>query len=408
MPVYEEMIKDKDGKLIPKKIDGKKVYYVRTYVTNENGNAKQITRHNKNWVGLAGQNEAQQEENRLKNGELFSKKARPFQTSCEEYIKDSLIVNKEASCYCYENIIKNNILPFFGNFSDAKKFKTHNIAEWHKWLSNKKLKISYLQKCHTVLSEILNNEIKRGYLDVNVAKNIGNFEEIAVNKEKITKDEEKLRYITYEDFQKFISQIGEPIWYTYFSLLYFTGMRKGETQALTWNDVDFENKLIIVNKTLTTKTKEATWKITSTKNLKNRTIDIDSNLNTILYEYFKTKKQQNNFSINNFVFGDENNQPIKEHRIDDNKNKYFKKAGITPITNHEFRHSHVSLLVNEYLKLGQTDTTKFFIIMSRRLGHSIKTMQETYLHFFPDLQTPIISLLDNLNAKQDQKQDQEI
>lgn len=393
MPIYEEK----------EKINGKKRYYIRTYVTDENGKSKQVTKRNKSWLGREGYFEAQQEENRIKNLELIARKTRKFQDSCDDYIKDSLIVNKEASCYCYENIIKNNILPFFGKFSDAKNFKTRNIAEWHSWLKKKNLKVSYLQKCHTVLSEILNNEIKRGHLEINVAKIIGNFEETAINKEKVTKDEEKLRYITYENFQKFISYVNEPTWYTYFSLLYFTGMRKGEIQALTWNDIDFENKLIVVNKTLTTKTKEATWKITSTKNLKNRTIDVDANLNSILYKYYQIQKKQRDFSENDFVFGDKNKEPIKEHRIDENKKKYFKRSGIAPITNHEFRHSHVSLLVNEYLKLGQTDTTKFFIIMSRRLGHSIQTMQETYMHFFPDLQAPIISLIDNLNIKQDQQ-----
>ena len=75
------------------------------------------------------------------------------------------------------------------------------------------------------------------------------------------------------------------------------------------------------------------------------------------------------------------------------------------ITNHKFRHSNVSLLANEYLKKGNTDVTKFFVMMSSRLGHSIRVMQETYLHLFPNTQKDLINLLNNLE-KQDQKQDQ--
>ena len=63
---------------------------------------------------------------------------------------------------------------------------------------------------------------------------------------------------------------------------------------------------------------------------------------------------------------------------------------------HEFRHSHVSLLINEYLKSGQTDTAKLFVMISNRLGHSIKVVQDTYMHLFPTIQDEIVDLLDNL------------
>ena len=96
-----------------------------------------------------------------------------------------------------------------------------------------------------------------------------------------------------------------------------------------------------------------------------------------------------------------NNQYIVCISFDNNKHKYFKKANIPEITIHSFRHSHVSLLVNEYIRTSKeknmkVDTTKFFIMMSDRLGHSIKVMQETYMHLFPTIQDEVVDLLDNL------------
>lgn len=38
-------------------------------------------------------------------------------------------------------------------------------------------------------------------------------------------------------------------------------------------------------------------------------------------------------------------------------------------------------------------------MMSNRLGHTIKVMQETYLRLFPDVQTPIVNLINNLNLR---------
>lgn len=68
MPVYVEKIKDKKtGKIADKLVDGKKQYFIRTYVTDAFGNKKQVTRHNKKWLGREGYWESQQEENRLRN-----------------------------------------------------------------------------------------------------------------------------------------------------------------------------------------------------------------------------------------------------------------------------------------------------------------------------------------------------
>ena len=82
--------------------------------------------------------------------------------------------------------------------------------------------------------------------------------------------------------------------------------------------------------------------------------------------------------------------------IDRYKHKYFLESGVHEITIHEFRHSHVSLLISQFLKSGQTDATKFFVMMSARMGHSIPVMQKTYMHLFPSVQDEIVDLLDNL------------
>lgn len=379
-------------------------WYIRLYVKDANGKSKQITRNNKKWIGRKGKELAQQEEIRLKNNHKQKKVEEPIKEIKEVFI-DAVIdkyknelekYDKESTFYGHNSVIKNQIEPYFRK-KDIFKITTDDIIKWHEILDRKNYSVRYKRKCHTILASILDvGRVNFGLIQ-NVARVVGNFKQEKEEKEKIIKEKEKLKYITFNEFKSFISHVNNPLWYTYFNLLYFTGMRKGEIQALNWNDIDFINNKIIVNKTLTVKTRNEKWRITSTKNLKNRTIDIDKNLKDILYNYFLLKKQDRTFSMDHFVLG--NDEPLKQHRIDDNKKRYFKSCGIPEITNHEFRHSHVSLMINEYLKTGETDTTKFFIMMSNRLGHTIKVMQETYLHLFPDIQTPIVNLIDNLNLQ---------
>lgn len=57
MPVYEEK----------ETVNGQKRWFVRTYVTDEFGNSKQVTRHNKNWIGRDGKKEAEREKIRIKS-----------------------------------------------------------------------------------------------------------------------------------------------------------------------------------------------------------------------------------------------------------------------------------------------------------------------------------------------------
>jgi integrase len=239
------------------------------------------------------------------------------------------------------------------------------------------------------MKSLFNYAISNYGLTYNPVLQRGNFK----TKQTIVKDEEKLRYITKEEFDKFISVVDIPLWHCFFITLYYTGARKGELLALKWTDIDFDNKEISINKTLNTKLK-GRIDITPTKNYLNRKIKMSKTLYEELYSYYLDQKKYTDFSKDWYVFNGTTYLPLTT--IDRYKHKYFVKSGVPEITIHEFRHSHVSLLINEYLKSGQTDTTKFFLMMSNRMGHSIGVMQKCYLHLFPTVQDEIVDLLDNL------------
>ena len=392
MPVYEEK----------NLVNGQKRWFIRTYITDEYGKRKQITKHNKDWLGRDGKKEAECEEKRLQNKKFNRYEHITLGETVDKYVLELEKVSKESTVYGHTSVIKSNIIPFFSKNSQIYDLDEQDIIKWHEWLNNKNYSIEYKNKCNTVMSSIIKTAIKFFKLRINVVEIVGNFKETQENKEKIIQN--KLKYITFEEFQTFITAVNDPLWYTFFNVLYYTGMRKGELQALTWNDIDFKRKEILITKTLTIKTRTARWKVTSTKNLKNRKIDMDDNLIEILNKYYTLKKENKNFNNNHFVFGD--TEPLKEHKIDLNKDKYFAISNVRRITIHEFRHSHVSFLINEYLKGKQTDTKKFFIMTSARLGHTIEVMQNTYLHLFDDIQSEIVELINN--KQQDQKQDQKI
>lgn len=48
-------------------------------------------------------------------------------------------------------------------------------------------------------------------------------------------------------------------------------------------------------------------------------------------------------------------------------------------------------------------------MLSERMGHTIEVMQQVYMHLFPNIQSKVVDIMNDLDIqdqKQDQKQDQ--
>lgn len=373
MAIYKDKNKTKDGR----------AYYFKVYKKDFNG----VNKVYKSKRYLT-KREAIEEEALflLKRDNPINK---PFSLVANDYFKEMYSIRKESTVYSYESAYRKNIEPYFSHFN-INDIKVSMINSWKLEMAKNDFKISYLNKLYNILKGIFDFTMRNYALENNPVTISGRFQS---KNEEVIKDEEKLRYITHEQFNQFISVIDDITWKTFFVFLYYTGMRKGEVQALSWNDINFDKSEITVNKTLSVKTNDS-YKITSTKNYINRKIKISKTLREQLILYKQEMMKYVDFKENWFIFGCSRFMP--QTTIDNKKNSYFKIAGISPITIHEFRHSHVSLLINEYIKSGQTDTTKFFLMMSNRMGHSIKVMQETYMHLFPTIQNEIVNILDNL------------
>lgn len=376
MSVFKDKEKTKDGRQ----------WRFKVYYHNEDGKLKPYT--SKRYL-LKKEAEAAERVFKL-NRDVPVKKR--FDVVADDYFKDAYIRLKESTVNTYYSQYKNNILPYFKNkFID--EINVSDIENWKNKLIDRKIKTSTCNEYYVVFKEIFTYANRKFELNYNPVSLSGRFKR---RNDEVIKTEEKLRYITYEEYCKLIEVIHDDLYHCLFLTFYFAGMREGEMQALTWNDIDFNRKVVIVNKTLSTNTKEGIYKITNTKNCLNREISMSKILYEELKRYKEVVMKYDDFNSDWFVFG--NGDFLSTYQMNKYRKIYFKEAGLEKrlITIHEFRHSHVSLCINEYIKSGQSDSTKFFLMMSQRMGHSLRVMQETYMHLFPSVQDNIVSLLDNL------------
>lgn len=312
----------------------------------------------------------------------FNPKSKKFGIVANSYFDNLRTYCKYSTYYTYIKDYNKHIKPYFEDKDiNSINIPTYNL--WYEKMAKKGLSAKYLNKINSLLKNIFQYAIQSYGLESNpVVKTF------KTKYDKIVTD--KIRYITKEEFDKFISVADDPTYKLLFEMLFYTGARIGEVICLTWNDIDLNDKYISITKTL--------YKIhnntpTSNKTNQNRQIYLNDSFVRNLASFKATKTQYKDFSNNWYVFGDI--KTLSTTQIQRKKHQWFLASGVHEITIHEFRHSHVSFCINEYLKNNGKDSQGFLILLSQRLGHTIPVMFKTYLHLFPNTQNEIVDLLNN-------------
>jgi len=377
--------------------------------------SKEATKEGRKWYFSICYFMANGEKNRKKSGKYLTKKE--AQEAERQFLKDKKD-NKKANItfeemyYQYLDYIEecvksstkyskksrneNHILNYFGKMN-IRDITSNTVIEWKSKINKKiygkgkKYSLQYKQTLMVELKATLNYGAGFCGLEENVARKVMNFQD---KSEAVITDEDKIRYITPDEYSLFTSVIDKLVFKVFFAFLYYMGVRKGEAQALTWKDVLWDISKIRIIKTVTNKTDELNehghhFKITNTKNRKNRTIKMPPILKHLLLELRQYYMAYEGFSEKWFVFGGYRHLPSQS--IDREKDCYFDLVKeiygqkINRITNHEFRHSHASYLISKGIRIE---------LIAFRLGDTVEVVRKTYAHLFPEVEDEIIEELD--------------
>ena len=108
---------------------------------------------------------------------------------------------------------------------------------------------SYIDKIFQMLGTIFNEALKRDYIIKNPM--------LKIEKPKSEKKDKKIEAFSIEEQQAFLNQLTANEKYRdIFIIALYTGMRMGEILALKTQDIDFVNKEIHINRTLTKNRKQ--------------------------------------------------------------------------------------------------------------------------------------------------------
>ncbi|MCL2400907.1 MAG: site-specific integrase [Defluviitaleaceae bacterium] len=370
--------------------DGRKWYFSVCYLT-ANGERKR-----KKGQLYTTKQEAQEAERQFLIHTSHNRIDMTLEEMYYKYISDTEGSIKGSSKYCKNGRVENHILPFFGKMN-IHSITVQSVMTWKSELNQgtygkgKKYSIRFKNNLLGELKVILKYGVYYCGLKENAAIKAKLFHD---KSEAVTTDEEKVRYITPNEYNLFASVIDDIVFKVFFAFLYYMGVRKGEAQSLTWEDIFWETDQVRIIKTITNKTYELDkdgfqFKITNTKNRKNRTIKMPVVLKNMLLELYKHYNDYEGFNNKWFVFGGYRHLPgtTMDRRKDyyfDLVEKTYGKA-INRITNHEFRHSHASYLISRGVKVER---------IAYRLGDTVEVVLKVYAHLFPEVEDEIIGELD--------------
>lgn len=287
----------------------------------------------------------------------------------EKYLEDVHLHVRESTYLNKKRTIELHITPFFGNLK-VSEVTTAHVREWQNQVIKSGYKPSTQLEWHTMLSTIFNFGIRFCGVKNNPARLAG-----AIGHKKSSKE---IKFWTKEEFDRFIEVVDDPEYRFFFLTLYYSGMREGECLALKPKEDIIHGKYIIIDETFgkvgkryvfgPPKTPASARKITMPR------------LWWKEYDSFVSAHYETPDRLFRFMSISHLNNLLR---------KYGAMAGNPPITLHDLRHSHASLLI---------EMQQNILLIAERLGHdSVSTTLETYGHLFPNKQHELADLLDNIN-----------
>lgn len=236
---------------------------------------------------------------------------------------------------------------------------------------------SYVRLVFGYFAMVLDMAVRLGLLQRNPARQVGN----------VRKQPREVDFWTRDEFERVIATFDTSDYYGLFGftclwLLYMTGLRLGEAQALRWSAIDFGAGTLSVGCSMYYRNAHD-WKITPPKTKAGkRVIALDSLTLSHLERWLVV--QRRNVSTE-FVLswgGD----PLTKHTVRHIIERHAPMAGVHRIRVHALRHSHAALLIS----LGENA-----LAIRDRLGHEdVQTTLGTYGHLYAEANRGVAVRLD--------------
>lgn len=258
---------------------------------------------------------------------------------------------------------KNHVSPYFGK----RLISSLTPIELEKWQNRLLLKYRHLtvQKYRSVLYSIL----QKAYNNDIILKNP--LEKVNAPKMQINNQQKEVLPFTHKELALILENSSGYI-KNFISFMAATGMRPGEIVALKWSDVDFERKMISIERTRVRSKKGQKPKDGLTKTMSsNRKIDLLPIAEQALLEQMKLTVDAT------YIFLNQSNEPFYGHDIIGKRfREIIKQSGMKERPLYNLRHTFASQMISRGADI---------VWVSNMLGHkNVSITLSTYTKFIKE------------------------
>lgn len=240
-----------------------------------------------------------------------------FKIAAEEWRAKSETSLAYNTYECYRKPLS-DVLERFGD-KYIKEIQPYEINSYLLYLAGKSFAHQTVKLRLIVLNRIFKYAIGVGYLTLNPAADISVPKALKKSRRELPID---------EDIKK-VDRTPENSFELFAYFILYTGCRRGEALAITWEDIDFKNNTICINKQLQFHSNKPVIENFTKSEAGTRTVPMLKNLKNAL-KPFKKKK--------GLVFS-KNGQPYTSKEFRDG----WKNLGLSS-TPHQFRHAYATIL----------------------------------------------------------------
>jgi integrase len=288
----------------------------------------------------------------------------------------------------YRNNIEKHIIPALGKIplqklQPAQVQKLYNQkAESGRLHGEGGLSAASIRYIHAILRKSLNHAVKMQYISRNVCE--------LVDVPKIKHSE--ANFLNKKQVADMLNAFKGTDIYVPTFLAVGLGLRRGEVLGLQWHDIDYDKKLITIQRTLLPLHKGNELFSECKTEKSHRVMAVPDNILICLKQAWRNQLENKLFFGQDYVdydlvYSNPNGAPVSPHAYDHRFSKALKDHGFEHIRIHDLRHTNASLMLSQGVPMK---------VASERLGHTtIAITMDLYSHVDDALQQDAAIKLNN-------------
>lgn len=342
-------------------------------------------------------------EDRVKNGKYLDGEKLTFREFTDRWLSEYANMQLEpTTTEVYKFLLDAHVIPEIGHLKLAKVQPAHLNKLYSVLLKERKdgkaggYSPTTVKRIHAVISSIMTTAVQWNIITENPCKRI--------KPPKQAKQE--IAFFTPEQAAAFLKELdretkeGEILLQhnIFFQLALFCGLRRGETVALQWQDIDFDAGTVSINKS-TAIVEGKKYQKTPKNRTSERVISVPSHVLTMLRRYrveYNTYRMQigSHWINSGHIFIQWNGTQMHPSTPNETMRKVIDrynnthKEKLPHVTPHGLRHTSATLLISQNIDIRT---------VSNRLGHAqTSTTMNIYTHALQKKDEQAAETLENL------------